>query len=352
MNELREVIAALEGTAGARAAAVLATLVRVEGSAYSGPGARMAVLPDSSIAGTFGAGCFEQDLVGHAERIRGSGAPALVAYDLTRDDDKPWGLGMGCHGKLDLLLEPVPPGSVPEHLAFLRDAGRVRQRAAVATLFRTGDDAALALGDRLLARADGFATGRLVHAPLGEALLAAVRAALAEGRARFFRARGAAGEVEALIEVVEPPLALLVAGAGRDTGPLVRIGQELGWDVRVLGKDELPPEPDERSAAVVMSHNYERDVALLATLLASPCRYVGVLGGQARITCLLDELARRGAPVTAEQRARLHAPVGLDLGAETPSEVALSIAAEVQTAFTGRRGGALSERKGPIHDRP
>jgi xanthine/CO dehydrogenase XdhC/CoxF family maturation factor len=352
MNELHEVIAALEGTAGARGAAVLATLVRVEGSAYSGPGARMAVLPDASIAGTFGAGCFEQDLVGHAERIRAAGAPALVRYDLTVDDDKPWGLGMGCHGKLDLLLEPVPPGQVPEHLAFLQEAGRARQRAAVATLFGTGGDAALGLGHRLLVREHGETAGALLGSKVGAALLAEARAALADGRARFFRAPGPQGDIEALIEVVAPPIALVVAGAGRDTVPLVRIGQELGWDVRTLGKDDLPQALDERCAAVVMSHNYERDVALLAALLASPCRYVGVLGGQVRVTRLLDELKRHGTPVTPAQRARLHAPVGLDLGAETPSEVALSIAAEIQAVFADRRGGALSERKGPIHDRP
>ena len=352
MNELLEVITALEGTAGASGPAVLATLVKVEGSAYSGPGARMAVLPDSSIAGTFGAGCFEQDLVGHAERLRSSGAPALVSYDLAADDDKPWGLGMGCHGKLDLLLEPVPPGKVPEHLAILRLAARARHRVAVATLFRTGGDPALHLGDRLLLRADGATAGALPKTPIGAAVLAEAKVALAERRARFLRSPGPQGEVEVLIEVVEPPLSLVVAGSGRDTGPLVRIGQELGWDVRVLGKDDPPPALDDRCAAVVMSHNYERDVALLASLLASPCRYVGVLGGHVRIRRLLDELARRGTPATPAQLGRLRAPVGLDLGAETPSEVALSIAAEVLSVFAGRGGGALRERKGPIHDRP
>jgi len=352
VNELREVVAALERVPAGGPSAVLATLVKVQGSAYSGPGARMVVLPDASIAGTFGAGCFEQDLVGHAERIRAAGRSAIVSYDLTEDDDKPWGLGMGCHGKLDLLLEPVPPGTVPEHLAVLRLAARARHRVAVATLFRTGDDPTLQLGDRLLLREDGTTAGALPRTPVGAAALAEAEAALAEGRPRFFRSRGPRGEAEVLIEVVDPPLALVVAGAGRDTAPLARIGEELGWAVSVLGKDDLPPALDDRSAAVVMSHNYERDLALLATLLASPCRYVGVLGGRARVDQLLGELAKRGSPATEAQRARLHAPVGLDVGAETPAEVALSIAAEIQAVFTDRRGGPLRERKGPIHDRP
>ncbi len=352
MSELRDVVAALERAPAGWGAAVLATLVKVAGSAYSGPGARMVVLPDATIAGTFGAGCFEQDLVAHAERVRASGAPALVHYDLTEDDDKPWGLGMGCHGKLDLLLEPVPAGKTPEHLAFLREAARARQAAVVATLFRTGDDPALALGDRLLVRADGQTAGRLLESGLVPLLLREARAALVDGRARFCVVPTARAEAELLLEYVGPPLALVVGGAGRDTAPLVHLAGELGWEARVLAKDELPSVLDGRTAALVMSHNYERDLAMLAAFLTSPCRYVGVLGGQARTRQLLAELARRGSPVTKAQLSRLHAPVGLDLGAETPSEVALSIVAEIQAVFAGRQGGALRERKGPIHDRP
>jgi xanthine/CO dehydrogenase XdhC/CoxF family maturation factor len=352
MGEGHEVSSALERAPAGGAAAVLATLVKVAGSAYSGPGARMVVLPDGTIAGTFGAGCFEQDLVAHAERIRTSGAPELVRYDLTEDDDKPWGLGMGCHGKLDLLLEPVPAGKAPEHLAFLREAAHARQAAIVATLFRTGGDASLTLGDRLLVRADGQAAGRLLTSQWAAPLFEAARAALAERRSRFFVARAGDGEAEALLEFAAPPIALVVGGAGRDTDPLARLARELGWEVKVLGKDEMPPALDERTAALVMSHNYERDLAMLATFLQSPSPYVGVLGGQVRTRQILSDLAKRGTPATRSQLARLHAPVGLDLGAETPSEVALSIVAEIQAVFADRRGGALSERKGPIHDRP
>ena len=352
MGELREVLAALEHAPAGSVAAVLATLVKVAGSAYSGPGARMVVLPDTTIAGTFGAGCFEQDLVAHAERIRASGAPALVRYDLTEDDDKPWGLGMGCHGKLDLLLEPVAAGQAPEHLAFLREAARLRQAAVVATLFRTGDDDSLTLGDRLLLRADGQIAGGLLESRIGPRLLAEARNALADGHSCFFVAPAAGGEAELLLEYVAPPIAVVVGGAGRDTAPLARLAGELGWDVRVLGKDEMPAVLDDRTAGLVMSHNYERDLALLAALLPSSCRYVGVLGGQVRTRQLVAELAKRGSPVTESQLAKLHAPVGLDVGAETPGEVALSIVAEIQAFFAGRRGGALRERKGPIHDRP
>jgi xanthine dehydrogenase accessory factor len=101
-----------------------------------------------------------------------------------------------------------------------------------------------------------------------------------------------------------------------------------------------------------MSHNYERDLALLMALVPSPARYIGVLGSRQRTRELLAELARRGAKPTRAQLARIHAPVGLDIGGEAPAEVALSIAAEIQAVFAGRRGGALRAAKGRIHDRP
>jgi xanthine dehydrogenase accessory factor len=352
MSELPEIMDALEHLPPHAGQAVLATLVKVAGSAYSGPGARLLVLPNATVAGALGAGCFEKDLAGHAERIRSAAAPDMVTYDLTTDDDKPWGLGLGCHGKLDLLLEPVPPGGAPEHLTFLAEAAAQRQAAVVATLFRTGGDPAFALGARLLLRADGRAAGRLLHGHLGATVLEEARTALAAGRSRLCTHRVAGGEAEVLLEYVPPPIALVLCGDGRDTAPLARLGALLGWQVSLLAKDVVPTALDERTAAVVMSHNYERDLALLAALLPSPARYVGILGARVRTKQILADLVKRGLAPTKAQLARLHAPVGLDIGAETPSEVALSVAAEVQAVMTGRRGGALGERKGPIHDRP
>ena len=351
MNELTAVVDALgRGTGGG--AAVLVTLVKVAGSAYSGPGARMVVLPDATVAGTFGASCFEQDLVGHAERVRASGTAAVVGYDLTVDDDKPWGLGMGCRGKLDLLLEPVPAGVVPEVLTFLVEAARVRKAAAVATVFRTGGDPAAALGSRLLLRADGVIGGDLGNGALRTAAKAAARQALSKHRTLFLSHPAADGDAELLVEYVLPPIALVAGGAGRDTAPLARLAGELGWNVHLLGKDQMPPAPDARTAAVVMSHNLQWDTALLAALLPSPCRYIGVLGSHARTQEILAELQRRGQAPTPKQLARMYSPAGLDVGAETPAEVALAIVAEIQAVFAGRRGGALRKRKGPIHDRP
>ena len=351
MTQLLDTVAALARVSVSGERAVLATLMRVAGSAYSGPGATLLILPDASVAGNLGASCFEQDLIGHARRIRASLAPELVRYDLTTDDDKPWGLGMGCRGKLDLLLEAAPAGQIPEHLTFLVEAARVRQAAATATVFRTGASAP-ALGARAMVRSDGHTAGTLRDGPLAGKALADARRVLAEGRSRLCPHRLPSGAVELLVEYVPPPIALVICDGGRDAESLARFARELAWQVAAIGKDRMPAALDDRTAALIMSHNYERDLALLMALVPSAAHYVGVLGSRKRTQDLLAEMLKRGAKPTKAQLARVHAPVGLDVGGETPAEVALSIVAEIQADFAGRRGGALRERKGPIHDRP
>ena len=348
--------------------AVLATVVKLTGSAYRGAGARLLVLPDDSLAGAVSGGCLEKDVLARAQRLRATGRAELVAYDLT--DDAPWGLGMRCGGRLQLLLEPLT-GGFPEHLAFLLGAAERREAAVVATLFRLGDGAtaggspraapgaspvakgvdrgAPAVGARLLLAADGTATGALAGSPLGAAVLADARAALATGRTAVKTYPRAGGEAEVLIEFVAPPLSLLVCGAEREAAPLVSLATGLGWQVRLLGRHDAVPALDARSAAVVMTHSDSRDLELLPAVLATGAPYVGLLGSRSRAKLLLDDLRKQGALGHDADLGRLHTPAGLDIGAETPGEVALAIVCEIQAVFAGRAGGLLRERKGPLH---
>jgi xanthine/CO dehydrogenase XdhC/CoxF family maturation factor len=309
MTELETLTAAL---AASGSGAVLATLVRVDGSAYRGPGARMVVRADGTTAGAISGGCLEKDVAAHAEQVRAARRARLVTYDLTTDDDKPWGLGMGCDAVLDVLLEPCP--AMPDWLNQLRDAEARRVTVVLSTRF--GDE------------------------PLGERALRAAR------NGERTRAEGGV-----LYECLEPPIALLACGDGPDATPLLSLAAQLGWHARAVRKDEALGAIDPRTAAIVMTHNYARDLELLVALLLSPAGYVGVLGPRGRTERLLADLAARGVRPTTAQLARLHAPVGLDIGADTPEEVALAIAAEVRAAFARRGGGPLQQRKGPIHDR-
>jgi xanthine dehydrogenase accessory factor len=304
VTELETLAAALAHRGGG---AVLATLVGVDGSAYRGPGARMLAFPDGTTVGAVSGGCLEKDIVAHAESVRANGKPTLVQWDLTHDDDAPWGLGMGCNARLEALLEPCP--AHPDWLAQLLEAQAARRTVVLET--------------------------RTAGAPLAERSLRP--AAPGERTSR---------EGGLLREVIPPPLRVVAFGDGADTGPLTVLATAVGWQAVAVRKDEATPALDARSAAVVMTHHYPRDLALLAALLPSAAGYVGVLGPRARTERLLAEL---GSPAGADPRVR--GPVGLDIGAETPHEIALAVLAEVRAVFAGRAGGPLQHRLGPIHDR-
>lgn len=359
MRELRDILAAYRRLAARGEAGVLASVAHVEGSTYRRAGARMLVLPDDTMVGLISGGCLEGDLLEHARRVRETGVPALVQYDHRGEDDIVWGLGLGCAGAVDVWLERVDAQN-PGPLAWLGAWNDARENGAIA-LAISGARA----GQR---RALGAKSG--LAGPLGNTEIdAALRECLTTGAGRRFAA--GPGQ-QAVIEVARAPLRLALFGAGPDALPLARIARELGWDVAVMDHraayalaERFPgaevrhaevsraverAEVDARTHAVVMTHNYLHDRAILGALLATPAAYIAVLGPKQRTQDLLAEIAKDGAGVSEEDRARVFGPAGLDLGADAPEEIALAICAEVQAFASGRSGGWLRERKGPIHE--
>lgn len=354
MRELRDVAAAFERlAAGARA--VLATVVRVEGSTYRRAGARALLLPDDTVVGLLSGGCLEGDLVERARAVRASGETALVRWDHRGEDDLLFGLGLGCAGMIEILLQPVSreaPGPMPR----LREALAGRAPIALATVIAREGAGAPALG---------------ADAALSETERAALFASGARARTRW-RAEAAA-RIELLEERLDPPTPLLVFGAGPDAAPVVRLAAALGFAVHVvdprpaLARPERFPDaasvracaPEEapaeiavtpESVALVMTHHYLHDRALLGWLLGTPARYVGVLGPKRRSEDLLRDLRAAGVEASPEALERVHAPAGLDVGADGADEIALALLAEITAVRAGRRGGPLRERKGPIHE--
>jgi xanthine/CO dehydrogenase XdhC/CoxF family maturation factor len=347
LRDLRDIAAVRERVRAGGTSAVLATVVKTVGSAYRGPGSRLLVLAEGTTAGSVGGGCLERDVVAHAEQVRETRQARVLTYDLSRDDT-PWGLGARCGGEVTIFVEPLA-GGFPDHLAFLLDAAERRVTVVLATLFRAGGAAAPLLGARLMLHEDGRATGLLASAPFADALLADARAVAAAGGTGVRTYPFPGGDADVLVECARPPIALLLCGDEREAAPLAALAGSLGWPVRLLGRRDAPPPLDERSATVVMNHDDARDLDLLAAFVRSPAPYVGLLGSRTRTALLLDRLGERGVPADDAGRARIHTPAGLDIGAETPGEVALAIAAEIQAVFAGKGGGPLRERKGHIH---
>lgn len=375
MDELHRIIEHLAAGPPGQGCA-LATLVYVEGSSYRGVGARALALPDGSTVGLISGGCLEGDLLERAGEVLADGRPRTVRYDSTSPEDALLGLGLGCNGVVEVLLERVTAAdaaAAARYLPLLRQARNDGRRAALATVYRSPE--ADEVGSRLALIEAAAAPARRptphyfgpLRAGLREAMTRDLAALLDRGRSRAAAYEVAGDRVQALLELVEPPLPLTVCGAGPDAQPLVTLAAGLGWAplvfdhrasfarpdrfpgaVRVVtaAREEfsaaVPPRPGE--AAVLMTHSYPTDLLYLEQLAPRNLRYLGVLGPRRRLDRLLAELGPR-APADGV----LYGPAGLDIGADTPAEIALAIAAEIRAVLAGRGGGSLRARPTPIH---
>ncbi|MGF1538048.1 MAG: XdhC family protein [Elainellaceae cyanobacterium] len=352
-------------------AAALVTVVHTEGSVYRRPGARMLLLPDGTAIGAISGGCLEGDIGCHAQAVMASGQPQLVTYDAIANDDVLWGLGIGCSGRVDVLIEALTPS--PYNPLNLIDACfREGQCGVLATVFHSKQPAVV-VGDRLLRYPSGEIVSSLQDAALQDKLGSDAETVLQQKETAEKTYRG--GSVTALIEIVQPPQPLIIFGAGHDAVPLAQLARGLGWHITLCDRRSAYATPERfpaadqilvqraedglgalsltpTTAAVIMTHSYLDDRHWLGALLASPVGYVGQLGPKYRTERLLRDLREDGATFTPAQLQRLHAPIGLDVGAETPEEIALAILAEIRAAMAGRDGGYLCNRSGPIHARP
>ena len=337
---------------------VVATVVKVSGSTYRRPGARVLITGEGTQTGLISGGCFESELMERAIRAIETGKPATVTFDTTSADDLIFGLGLGCTGVAHILLEPYR-GNQPNYLDFIAGCIQKRVSGLLVSIYQPA-------GGHLMIDATTHKTENIDNAELIELLLKESRAVTGKAQWKQF-----SGPVEALIERISLPLPLVIFGAGPDAVPLVRYAKQLGWHVTIVDKrptfaradrfpdadaviltepeQSTPLEPD--AVAVVMTHHFETDAGFLKRLLDSNIRYIGLLGPKAKAELLLQKLRDEGTAPTEEQRARIFAPVGLDIGAETPEEIALSIVSEIQAICSGYSGGSLKHRAGPIHIR-
>ena len=369
MKELTEIVEAWEVIRGAGGEAVLATVVGVSGSTYRRPGARMLLTQEGRAAGSVSGGCLETDILQKAWWHTRDGA-ALVTYDSTDEEDVVWGFGLGCNGVVQVLLERVS-AERPGPLDLLRAVLRRRRPGVVATVI--GGDGPAGHGERRLLMPDGRAVNSIADNVLAAQVDADARAALSRGESRTATYRTSdGGTARVFLEVVLPPTPLVIFGTNHDAVPLVRLAKELGWHVTVVdmrgvqarperfpGADAVLSGPLEaiaasstwnsQTAAVVMTHNYLDDRRILRMLLRAPVGYIGQLGPRARTERLLAEISDDGFMLTEDARRRLHSPIGLDIGADTPEEIALAIVSEIQAARAGGAGGRLRDRRAPLH---
>ncbi|MFP4088980.1 MAG: XdhC family protein [Cyclobacteriaceae bacterium] len=376
MQELRRIVEAYEQTLGSGKKSALATVVKVQGSSYRRSGARMLMTDDGRWTGAISGGCLEGDALRKARQAILRNQPSVVTYD-TMDDESAsrLGVGLGCNGIIDVLIEPMDYLKAQMDLMqVFKDFLNTRRRAVIATVFNMEEAMQHQMGQRMILDSQGRESSHMQLAGLHDLLRPDMQDALQSGESSVKVYPVAEGRVEVSIEVLHPSIELLIFGGGYDAAPVVKLGSALGWQVTVTddciahtGSKRFPGacqvlhapregvvqqlEVTPYTYAVLMSHNYEYDMAVLPQLLKTSIRYIGILGPRKRYHKMLNELAMKGQAVSETDQARVYSPVGLDLGAETPEEIALSIIAEVQATHRKRTGMPLKDKKGHIHER-
>ncbi len=297
MKELRDI---LEAYATGPACMALATIVGTTGSSYRKAGARMLVLPDGRTIGTLSGGCIEEEIARRALRVIAEDEPALMSIDTRKR--------FGCHGSIEVFVERIDRGHVL--MEYLARCVTSREPARIRVVFEAGRvQRGSYPSDHALPEAGGFE------------------------------------------EVILPPVSLLVCGDSPGNEALAGLAKILGWDCALTEHPEDHAKPlDGRTAVIIKNHHFGRDFVALRWALSQPCGYVGLLGSRRRKRELMDALIAEGwEPGDADLR-HFHGPAGLDLGAEEPEQISLSIMAEIQAVLSRHQGGFLRDRHGPIHE--
>jgi xanthine dehydrogenase accessory factor len=363
-NELGQIAHLAERATQSGLDVVIATVVAVAGSSYRRPGARLAVAQDGSVVGAISGGCLEAEVTRRARKVMFDRRPKLLDFD-TSEDAEETGASLGCGGRIQILVES--PAQSTEHMKML---SRIRhssvsgmmltcyqstfpsvETGALALLQHPTDVAALSMPDALMSQ-----------------LVNDYRYASNKRRAISRRYVDHGCHLDLLIEPFQPAPKLIIFGAGLDAIPLASCAGLLGYSVTIVderpihaGRHGFPPsvrqlraDPEsalrscgvsEQTACVIATHNLHYDLRALEAALKTDAKYIGLLGPKHRARSILDRL-----PDDA-QLDRLYSPIGLDIGADTPEQVALSILSEMQAVFAGRNSGFLRDRSAPIHPR-
>jgi xanthine/CO dehydrogenase XdhC/CoxF family maturation factor len=367
LNELKQIVDAYDRALADGQRAALATVVKVEGSSYRQPGARMLVTEDGNLTGAISGGCLEGDAMRKALLVIARNQPMVFTYDTSDENSGFLAVGLGCNGIVHILFEPLPPEK-PNAIDLIRGVLGERDRTAILTCFSIAEPRSPA-ATCLVLHGPNRVVGSLPDGLPSEVILAAGQEALSQGISLIRNFKDGI-DWSVLADVVFPPVSLIIAGAGNDVIPVVKMADVLGWQTSVL--DGRPshatcrrfPEAaqvvvadalhaleglslDYRTAVVLMTHNYQYDLALLEQLIDSEVAYIGILGPKSKTKKLMDDLPRnKQRPALLE---KVHGPAGLDLGSETSDEIALSILSEIKTVLAGKDGTPLRFKNTPIH---
>lgn len=368
MKDIRTILDNLKKASEKGIKTALASVVNVYGSSYRRTGARMLIMEDGFWFGSVSGGCLEGDVISKAKEVMKTGKSQLFNYDTRQNAKNAFGMGYGCNGLLEILIEPIGHHENNQSFSMLTRLVAEHRIQGLSTVFYSEDDQITTLGERYHSNGTGF----IKNATLGQMMKNDLQTAIEknETKSKAYKIEGK--KVKVLHEVFQPKMNILIYGAVFHVIPFIRIANELGYNVHVTDSfDPIQPiwnfpnsdeitimdekevnvliENTPNLAVVFLTHNFFYIKEELPKVLKSDAPYIGILGSRKKTQKILREAEVNSDNYSASELAKIHYPIGLDIGANTPEEIALSIIAEIRAFFSGKTGEALKKSDGFIH---
>ena len=361
MLEIRNIISAYDAIDHDKVKVALASVVNVEESAYRRIGARMLVKSTGIWVGGISGGCLEGDALKKSLNAIYNNESAIIVYDTMEDDPSQIGVGLGCNGRIEVLLTPIDPKDPNNEIELLRSILHFEKPSLIAKVISKNSEY-LAKSELLDYDNPEFNFLNVDSADIREA----IQTTIAKKSPRIYQLNSGKEELKVLIEFIRPETRLIIVGDNYDVNAMANVAVTLGWEIWVVGRmkklskelvgkvQKVIPfehhttvETHNYTAVVLMSHDYNWDMTILQHFIPNNPPYIGVLGPKKRFQKMDKELNN----LNLENISCIHSPTGLEIGAETPEEISLSIASEIIAVFRNKKGQFLKLKEGSIHPR-
>ncbi len=367
MKEIKSILQLYNALKSSDEKCAIAQVVRVEESSYRREGARMIVFESGVFEGGISGGCLEGDALQRSQIAILKQEPSIVTYDTSKE--KEIGVGLGCNGIIDVLISPISEES--PMMNMLQKCLSERGAHVIATVTALiGNWDSVSLGQSFYYDAKSSTLDNCPDRDLKDFIQKKIAEVQENKKSRTYTFEAGEKKASVFIELIPPAFHLAIYGDNYDVYPLLEMARVMDWEVSLVGNiqklkkeklqsvahlypKDLEPRPDidSRTAIILMAHDYKTDITNLLQLIKSPAPYIASLGPRKRFEKMVAEFKSRGVEFSPGEQDRIFAPCGLEIGANTPEEIATSIFAEILSVFAGKKGGMLRKKSGPIHER-
>lgn len=367
MKEIKSILKLYHSYKKSDTKSAIAQVVRLEESSYRREGARMLIFDNGTFIGGISGGCLEGDTLKRSKIAILKKEASLITYDTSKDDENQIGVGLGCNGVIDVLINPI--GEESKIISTLERIVGSRKSHVLVTI-NSQYHPLVSLGTTYYYDLTKSELENCTNDILKMKLHEEIQPVLENKKSKIVHFTLEGNQISAMIELIPAQLHLAIYGDNYDVYPLLDFAKVLDWDISLVGniqrmdkeringiqnlfqKDFIDrPTIDERTAVILMAHDYKTDLENLKTLLASSASYIGLLGPKKRFDKIISLFEEEGISLSEFDKKRIHAPSGLEIGANTPEEIAASICVEIMSSFSNKEGGKLRNIKGPIHER-